>query len=162
MTESVPTGILIKWADMAARSSLEAAMRPWRLSLGQMLLLGTIDRLGNASAAQLARALHLTPQAMTTLLRPLVDRGIITRDVNTQNRRRLCISLTTQGQSLLADVRAATERVDAELTSPLSDAELQQFRTLLGKIARPLPDGVEPVLRERDVGGIGAEEAAAE
>ena len=74
-----PTALLLKWADMAVRSRLEAAVRPWRLSMGQMLLLSTIERKQAASPADLARALHLTPQAMTTLLRPLEERGVITR-----------------------------------------------------------------------------------
>jgi DNA-binding MarR family transcriptional regulator len=155
VTRQVPTAILIKWADMAARSRLEAALRPWRLSLGQMLLLGMIDRLGEATAAQLARALHLTPQAMTTLLRPLVERGVIIRDVDSKNRRRLSITLTGAGESLLSDIRASTERVDVELTSSMSEEELVQFRSLLSKIAQPPAEGTEPVRKERDVGGIG-------
>lgn len=151
----IPTGILVKWADMAARSRLEAAVRPWRLSLGQMLLLGMIGRLGEASAAQLARALHLTPQAMTTLLRPLVDRGLIKRETDSRNRRRLAISLTPAGVSLLSDIRVKTEQVDRELTSSLSEAELEQFRGFLSRIAVPPEEGTEPIRRGFDIGGIG-------
>jgi len=121
-------------------------MRPWRLSLGQMLLIGTIDRFGSASAADLARALHLTPQAMTTLLRPLEERGIITRAVDPANRRRLALSLSSHGLAMLADVCIAAERVDDQLTSALSEVELEQFRTLLAKIAQR-PQG-EPVRKE--------------
>jgi len=76
---TVPTALLIKWADMVARSQLEAALRSWRLSSGQLMLLSTLDRSGSASAADLARALHLTPQAMTTQLKPLEERGLIAR-----------------------------------------------------------------------------------
>ena len=129
------TAFLIKGADMAARSLLEAAMRPWRLSLGQMLLVGTIERLGQASAVELARALHLTPQAMTTLLRPLEERGVITRKVDPTNRRRLSLSLSEPGYALFVDVRRAAERVDADLTANLSEAELDEFRRLLVKIS---------------------------
>lgn len=121
-------------------------MRPWRLSLGQMLLIGTIDRFGSASAADLARALHLTPQAMTTLLRPLEERGVITRAVDPANRRRLALSLSSQGQAMHADICMAAERVDDQLTAALSDAELEQFRILLSKIAQR-PSG-EPVRKE--------------
>lgn len=132
-----PTALLLKWADMAVRSRLEAAVRPWRLSMGQMLLLATIERLGSASAAELARALHLTPQAMTTLLRPIEDRGIIARRPDPDHGRRLLLSLSDQGETLLADIRHTTDAVDREVTAALSPAELEQFRLLLGKIAAP-------------------------
>lgn len=134
------TAFLVKGAEMAARSRLESAMRPWRLSLGQMMLIGTIERLGKASAVELARELHLTPQAMTTLLRPLEDRGVISRKVDPANRRRLSLSLSEQGLALFLDVRRAAERVDRELTSPLTIDELDQFRRLLAKIAQPETD----------------------
>lgn len=132
-----PTALLLKWADMAVRSRLEAAVRPWRLSMGQMLLLATIERLGSASAAELARALHLTPQAMTTLLRPIEDRGIIARRPDPDHGRRLLLSLSDHGETLLADIRHTTDAVDREVTAALSPAELEQFRLLLGKIAAP-------------------------
>jgi DNA-binding MarR family transcriptional regulator len=133
---AVPTALLIKWADMVARSQLEAALRAWRLSSGQLMLLSTLERTGSASAADLARALHLTPQAMTTQLKPLEERGLIAREVDSDNRRRLSLALSTDGQALLAEVRETTDAVDIEISSALTPAELRQFRTLLGKISR--------------------------
>ena len=132
----VPTALLIKWADMVARSQLEAALRSWRLSSGQMMLLSTLERIGSASAADLARALHLTPQAMTTQLKPLEERGLIAREVDGDNRRRLSLALSEGGLALLAEVRETTDAVDVEISSVFTPAELKQFRALLGKISR--------------------------
>jgi len=129
------TALLIKWADMAARSRLEAAIRPLRLSAGQVLVLTTLDRLGQAAPSALSRELHLTPQAMTTLLKPLADRGLIARDADPANGRRVALSLTPDGHALLAQVRHVTPGVDAGLTAPLSEAERAQFRDYLRRIA---------------------------
>ena len=133
---TVPTALLIKWADMVARSQLEAALRSWRLSSGQLMLLSTLDRSGSASAADLARALHLTPQAMTTQLKPLEERGLIAREIDSDNRRRLSLALSDAGRALLAEVRETTNTVDIEISSVFTPSELKQFRHLLGKIAR--------------------------
>ena len=130
-----PTALLLKWADMAVRSRLEAAVRPWRLSMGQMLLLATLERKRAASPADLARSLHLTPQAMTTLLRPLEERGVITRRTDPEHARRLSFSLSDEGQRLLAEIRATTDAVDREVTAALTPAELDQLRGLLARIA---------------------------
>lgn len=133
---STPTALMIKWADMVARSRLEAALRDWRLSSGQMMLLSTLDRIGSASAADLARALHLTPQAMTTQLKPLEERGLIEREVDTDNRRRLSLALSKSGQTLLGEVRETTDQVDVEITAALSATELRQLRGILAKLAQ--------------------------
>jgi DNA-binding MarR family transcriptional regulator len=121
---------------MVARSQLEAALRSWRLSSGQLMLLSTLDRTGSASAADLARALHLTPQAMTTQLKPLEERGLIAREVDSDNRRRLSLALSPGGKALLAEVRETTDAVDIEISSIFTPSELKQFRALLQKISR--------------------------
>jgi DNA-binding MarR family transcriptional regulator len=121
---------------MVARSQLEAALRSWRLSSGQLMLLSTLDRTGSASAADLARALHLTPQAMTTQLKPLEERGLIAREVDSDNRRRLSLALSPAGRALLVEVRETTDAVDIEISSIFTPSELKQFRALLGKISR--------------------------
>jgi len=133
---ATPTALMIKWADMVARSRLEAAIRAWRLSSGQMMLLSTLERTGSASAADLARALHLTPQAMTTQLKPLEERGLIEREVDSDNRRRLSLALSKAGKALLAEVRETTDKVDVEITAALTATELKQLRSILAKLAQ--------------------------
>jgi len=133
---ATPTALMIKWADMVARSRLEAALRAWRLSSGQMMLLSTLERIGSASAADLARALHLTPQAMTTQLKPLEERGLIEREVDSDNRRRLSLALSKAGKAMLVEVRETTDQVDVEITAALTATELKQLRSTLAKLAK--------------------------
>jgi len=128
---------LIKWAEMAVRARVERAMRPLTLSSGQLLLLVMLEELGEASPASLARALHLTPQAMTTLLKPLDAHGLVARRQDESNRRRILLTLTDAGRALLVDVRAVTPEIEADLLGGLTAAERETLRTLLMRIAQP-------------------------
>jgi DNA-binding MarR family transcriptional regulator len=128
---------LIKWAEMAVRSRVEKAMRPLTISAGQLLLLIVLEEMKEATPATLARTLHLTPQAMTTLLKPLDARGLIARRPDEANRRRVLLRLTDAANALLADVRAATPEIEEEVLAPLSTAERATLRALLMRIARP-------------------------
>lgn len=128
---------LIKWAEMAVRARVEKAMRPLTLSTGQLLLLVMLEEYGEATPATLARALHLTPQAMTTLLKPLDARGLIARRPDEANRRRVLLRLTETARDRLADVRAATPPIEDEVLAPLSPAERETLRALLMRIVKP-------------------------
>ena len=128
---------LIKWAEMAVRSRVEKAMRPLTLSSGQLLLLVVLEEYGEATPATLARALHLTPQAMTTLLKPLDTRSLIARRPDETNRRRVLLRLTDKADALLTDVRAATPEIEEDMLGPLSVGERDTLRTLLMRIAKP-------------------------
>jgi MarR family transcriptional repressor of mepA len=128
---------LIKWAEMAVRSRVEKAMRPLTLSTGQLLLLVMLEEYKEANPAALARAMHLTPQAMTTLLKPLDDRGLIARRPDEANRRRVLLRLTPAADALLAEVRRVTPAIEEEMLAPLDPAERATLRTLLMRIAKP-------------------------
>jgi DNA-binding MarR family transcriptional regulator len=128
---------LIKWAEMAVRSRVEKAMRPLTLSTGQLLLLVILEEYEEATPATLARALHLTPQAMTTLLKPLDGRGLIARRPDETNRRRVLLRLTPAADALLAEVRRATPEIEEEMLAPLDPTERATLRALLMRIAKP-------------------------
>lgn len=128
---------LIKWAEMAVRSRVEKAMRPMTLSTGQLLLLVVLEEYKEATPATLARALHLTPQAMTTLLKPLDARGLIARRPDEANRRRVLLRLTDAAHALIAEVRAATPPIEEDVLAPLSPAERATLRALLMRIVKP-------------------------
>src|SRR6266700_8113409 len=69
------------------------------------------------SAGDLIRELGVTKQAASQLIDTLVIRGYLERQVSTDDRRRMTISLTDRGRAAAKAVRAGVEAVDAELPS---------------------------------------------
>ena len=129
---------LVKWAEMAVRARVERAIVALPVSSGQLFALALLQEQGEATSAELARLMYLTPQAMTTLLAPLREGGLIGRHEDQAHRRRLRLQLTERGRDVLRQARALTPGIEADVLAPLDTAERATLGRLLGAIARPL------------------------
>jgi DNA-binding MarR family transcriptional regulator len=127
---------LIKWVEMATRARVERAMRDSPLSSSQLFAIALLHERGQATGAELARLMHLTPQAMTTLLRPLRDQGLITEAIDSAHRRRILLGLSDAGRALLAQVRAFSPALEEELLEDFAPEERAVLKQLLARIAR--------------------------
>jgi len=88
-----------------------------------------------ASAVDMIRGLGVTRQAASQLIDTLVVRGYLSREVNQADRRRLNIELTDRGQAAAELIRAAIARVDEELATMITPAELAGLRAGLVALA---------------------------
>jgi DNA-binding MarR family transcriptional regulator len=88
---------------------------PGDLSLPERSALSRLKRGGPATAAALARAEQITPQAMGTTLGALQVRGLVERSPDPQDRRRVVMSLTEAGVEMLRRRRGARSRQLAQV-----------------------------------------------
>jgi DNA-binding MarR family transcriptional regulator len=96
-------------------------------------VLGGIARDGG-SAVDVIRSLGVTRQAASQLIDTLALRGYLSREINSDDRRRMNIVLTERGRAAAAAIRAGIEEVDAELARMLSPAELAGLRAGLAAL----------------------------
>lgn len=127
---------LLQLVNVAQRS-LEDAMAPHGISLGEFDVLATLRRNGRGaqlSPSVLARVAMVTPGGMTSRLDRLEAGGLIVREVDPGDRRASLVSLTPAGRKL-AD-RALEDLVAAEnqLFAVLSDPERERVDRILDKI----------------------------
>lgn len=87
------------------------------------------------SAVEMIRGLGVSRQAASQLIDTLVVRGYLARDVNTDDRRRLDITLTERGRGAATVIRAAVDRIHAELATMISPGELAGMRAGLSALA---------------------------
>jgi len=85
------------------------------LSVPQFRSLAFVGRRPNASLSDVAQHVGTSLPSMSKLIDGLVGRGLVDRAVPTGDRRRLALSLTPQGSTLLALVRGQTQSFLAEL-----------------------------------------------
>jgi DNA-binding MarR family transcriptional regulator len=129
---------LVKWVEMVVRARAERAMRGMPVSGSQLLVLVLLWERGEATSAELARMMRITPQAMTTLLGPLREQGYIERRVDAAHARRLLLSLTSKGAGIIQDARALSPAIEDDLLEGFTAEERQTLKRLLGRIARRL------------------------
>jgi len=98
------------------------------LSLSESSALARLDRGGPASAAALARLEQISPQSMGATLGGLEARGLVERRPDSDDGRRVVLSVSAVGRQVLFNRRRArTERLAQALATSFSDAERAQL-----------------------------------
>src|SRR5215510_7862447 len=85
---------------------VEVAIAPLELSLPQYRLLALLVD-GAAMSSTLAARLTVKPPTVTAVVDGLVARGLVTRQADPQDRRRLPLALTPEGNALLEQANAS-------------------------------------------------------
>ncbi len=108
--------------------SIRAQLRTHRsadISVPQFRAMGYIDRNDGASLSELAGYIGLTLPSMSKLIDGLVSRKLVTRVAHSQDRRRICLSLTPLGREELRASYRLTERYLVDKLSGLDDDDLR-------------------------------------
>ncbi len=85
---------------------------------------------GAVIISQLAAHLHLSGAFVTTTTSRLVKKGLITKDVDPDDRRKICLNLTEKAWSTLAALAPIQQQVNDIEFSPLSAGELPRIVAL--------------------------------
>ena len=96
------------------------------LTLPESSALTRLDRGGPATASALARLEQISPQSVGATLGALEAKGLVERRADPGDGRRVVLSVTEAGRSLLRDKRnARTEQLAKALSTGFTPAELQ-------------------------------------
>jgi DNA-binding MarR family transcriptional regulator len=95
-----------------------------------------------AESSALSRLERISPQSMEVTVAALLDRGLIERNRDPEDGRRIVLSITEAGRRTLGDKRGArTEHIAAALRDGFSEDELRQLESataLLERLAEKL------------------------
>ncbi len=84
--------------------------------------------------SQLAQAANVAPSSMTHRLDRMVERGLISRTADPDNRRRVLVALTDAGYGLYAQAIRDANLVESDLLASLSEPEIDALAELLEKV----------------------------
>ena len=98
--------------------------------------LSRLDRGGPCTSAELARLERISAQSMGATLSTLATRGLIERQPDPQDGRRVTLSITAAGRDLLRDRRSARTQQIASGLAGFSPAELRQLKAAAPLIER--------------------------
>ncbi len=105
--------------------------------VGQMAVLGRLDREGPASTSDLAAAERMRPQSMAQTVRDLESAGLVSRRPDPDDGRRALVELTPAGLDRLHTTRARREGWLAELFErEFTAAERETLRAALPLLRR--------------------------
>jgi DNA-binding MarR family transcriptional regulator len=129
-------------ADLrAALGPLVRRLRQFRpgdeLTLSQTSALVRLDREGPASSSELAAAEGIRPQSMCTIVGVLQERGLVAREQDPADGRRVVLSLTAAGREGLLGARAErARRLTEAITEELTGDEQRQLAAAIPLLER--------------------------
>lgn len=99
----------------------------------QFAALDAIAEQPGIDQASLAAAISFDRATIGGVIDRLEQKGLLQREVSAQDRRARCLSLTREGERLLAAVRPVVEGLQAEILAPLTRKERETFMALASK-----------------------------
>ena len=119
---------------------LDAWMR-LRLGIGQIKSLFFISNHGTTSPGKLAVALKVTPTNVTGIIDRLLEKNLITRTGDPDDRRVIWLRTTPQGDTLVGELRQKRRERMTELFSRLTDQEAEIVRQSLKIMVKAIENG---------------------
>lgn len=110
------------------------------LTQSHIRALFTIDKSGEATAGDLAKAAELSPASVSAMLDHLEADGIVSRRRSDHDRRVVVVTLTDTGRALLEEKRAAWRRRGAEALAGVSDEHLEAAADVMRRMASLLDE----------------------
>jgi DNA-binding MarR family transcriptional regulator len=100
------------------------------ISLVHLHVLSVLEHDGPQTMGGLADALDVSHASVTGIVDRMAERGLVSRQRSTDDRRVVRVALTEEGGTVLGGLSAERREVLSELLDGLTDAELEGF--LLG------------------------------
>lgn len=123
-------------ANLISVRKVEEKLAPLQLSLGRLCLLYALQRLGRpALPSELGDDLAVTRANISGLLRRLEKNGMIYREIDTSDRRRILVHLTLKGVETLQKAWPIYEKTIAERFQSLSAEEKNVLLSILRKLS---------------------------
>jgi DNA-binding MarR family transcriptional regulator len=136
--EAESLGYLARYAHRAFVKALAAELERHGILTAHWSVLRILWDIEGLTQVELAERMRVEKASLTGVLDAMERRGLIVRERNTEDRRKINITLTAKGRGLKAKVLPYAGKINRKATRGMSEAEAGQLRRLLGKLIENL------------------------
>ena len=126
-------GMLVKRAEQAMVRTKAAVLKSVGLTPSQYVALFELGQQPGITAATLARACLVTPQAMMILLKTMEQQGLITRSSHPRHPNVLELHMTEVGGEALHTARERVDPIERRVFGAFSPKDQVAFREYLSR-----------------------------
>ena len=127
-------GYQLRRAQARTFADFMRTMTEDRITPAQFGVLSLIDGNSGLNQSALAAALGIERSTMVAVISALEERQLVIRGESINDKRSYALSLTPQGEDILAQIRRKVDGHEKSITARLDDAEKAVLRELLKKI----------------------------
>lgn len=122
---------LIAAVNKQLEDELEERLRTVGITIDQMRVLEALGRGGGLPMGMLATRALVEPTTLTKLIDRMVADGLVQRLLDTEDRRRVLITLLPAGEIALRRLNRIAASQEAQLKKRVSEPRLAELRSLL-------------------------------
>ena len=139
-------GYQLRMANRAMQRYLQARIEPHGVTLGMWYFLRALWQEDGLTQRELSQRIGTMEPTTLTALAAMERSGLVTRERDPQDRRKLSVRLTAHGQALRSRLLPYAREVVEQATHGMSVAERAQFLRSLALVQSNLADagGPEP------------------
>lgn len=126
---------LLAMAERTVTQRLESVLRASAdLSTEQWRVLTMLADGSGHPMSEIAAFAMVPPPTLTKIIDRLIERTLVYRRVDTEDRRRVLVFLSTRGAELYRVAGAEVAETERELAEALGDADADRLTELLGRL----------------------------
>lgn len=125
----------LRRAHQRANSVFQETIGDSSLTATQWGVLVTLLHHGSLSQNQLGRLTSMDPATTQGVILRLAERRVVERRPDLRDRRRTCVTLTTEGRTLVLRLLPNAAEAHARIMAPLTPEEQCQLLALLARLA---------------------------
>lgn len=126
--------------DQLSQTAMAKASQVYKERLGlnirELRVLRAIGDQPGLSSRTLSEATFIEQTLVSKHLRKLVDAGLVQRELESADARRVVLDLTAQGQTIREEADRLGEAMERDFLSVLTPEELAQFNRCIDKLRR--------------------------
>jgi len=137
-------GFLLKEVSRRYVNRFEVRAAEIPLNLAQAKALVRLEKNEGVSQARLAELAEVDPMTMVRILDRMEAEGLLERRPDPADRRARCLYLTAKAKPILSEIWRLSDEIRAEIFAGVSQAEREQFMTVLQRLYDNISQLEEP------------------
>lgn len=134
-TLAAQVGHLLRRANQRHTTLFSELFAPYGLTTLQFAALMVLAESGDVSQNQLGRMTAMDPNTIQGVVQRLERRGLVEREHDSRDRRRVLLRLSAEGKAMATDLVSLGHDISQRTLAPLSAPEREAFLQALHKLA---------------------------
>ena len=123
-------------SNQVSRTVAQAYEDRFGLSISEWRIMAILGEYPGVSADEVCQRTQMEKSIVSRAVSRLLNRNLIHRSIDDNDRRRSCLNLTTVGIDVYNEIVPLSYQYEADLQSCLSETEREQFDQLVDKLYR--------------------------